>query len=247
MLVAVALVLVFAARGRADEDGAKAARATIDKAVKALGGDNLAKMKSATWKMKGKITPNADVVVTTSEDWSFKGMDKIRVDVSATVNGNNVGGTLVINGAKAWGKGPDKTNEVPKDAAAAIYNVMRAGRIVHQLASLKDKPFELSPLGELKIGDQETVGVGVKEKGRPDISIYFDKKTGLPAKCEVRVAETDGGQEVLFEILLSEYKDFDGINHPTKMVLQREGKVFLESEVSDIKPQDLDDGVFDKP
>jgi hypothetical protein len=244
LVAAIAACLVSTARAADDQ---AAARAIVDDAIKALGGaDQLAKMKSVTWKSKSKLAFN-EVMADLSEDWFVKGGEKYHIDVTAAINGNNVNAAVVINSDKGWVKVKDKTNEFPKPAQNAIRQVMRSGRLVHLLPQLKDKPYELSPLGELKVDTTDAVGIRVIEKDRPDVSIYFDKKTHLPIKIEVRAAETDGGAEVTFEAFLSEFKDFDGIKHPTKLVMKRDGKNFLESEISDVKPQELDDATFDKP
>jgi hypothetical protein len=223
------------------------ARKIVDQAVKALGGaEQLAKMKSLAWKSKSKLT-FGDAMADLNEDWFAKGVGKFHVDVTATINGNNVNGTVVISGDKGWIKARDKTNEVPKEAQNAIRQVFRSGRLVQLLSQLKDKPYELSPLGELKVDTTDAIGVRIIEKDRADVSVFFDKKTHLPIKIEVRAAEMEGGAEVNYEVFLSDFKDFDGIKHPTKLVLKRDGKTFLESEISDVKPQDVDDATFDKP
>src|SRR2546430_9564395 len=45
------------------------------------------------------------------------------------------------------------------------------------LAPLKDKAFKLAPLGEVKVNDQPAVGIRVSCEGRPDASLYLDRKS----------------------------------------------------------------------
>jgi hypothetical protein len=247
-VLALGLGLILAAPVSAADDEQKAAREILDKAIKAMGGaEPVAKMKSLTWKAKAKVSIN-EVEVTTTEDWSAKNLDKYRIDVSLTINNtNNITGALIINGDKGWSKANDKINDLPKGLATGFQNIFRSGRLMHLLPQAKEKPYTLSPLGELKVGEKETLGVRIGQKDRPDVSIYFDKKTGLPLKAEVRVVETDGAAELAYEVFFNEYKDFDGLKHPSRIVVHRDGKQVVETEVSDVKAQDLDDGVFDKP
>lgn len=246
-ILACCLGLIIGVPARAADDEQKAAQEIIDRAVKAMGGaEPVARMKNATWKAKAKVTIN-EVEATTIEEWSVKNVDKYRIDVTLTFNGNTINGTVVINNGKGWAKANDKSNELPKGQPAGFQRIFRSGRLIQVLPSVKEKPYTPSPLGELKVGDQETVGVRISEKDQPDVSLYFDKKTGLPVKAEVRVTEMADGAEIGYEILFADYKDFDGIKHPTKITVHRDGKQAIETEISDVKPQDLDDSLFDKP
>jgi hypothetical protein len=246
-VLVLGLCLVISAPLSAAEEEQKAAQATIDRAIKAMGGaEAVGKMKSLTWKAKAKVSVN-EVEVTTSEDWSAKGIDKYHVDFNITINSNNVDGSMILNGDKGWSKVKGRVNELPKGLPAGFQHIFRSGRLIHLLPQAKEKPYELSPLGELKVDGKESIGVRISQKDRPDVSIYFDKTTGLPLKAEVRVVEVDGGQELGYEVFFKDYKDFDGIKHPAKIIVHRDGKQAAESEISDLKPQDLDDGLFDKP
>jgi hypothetical protein len=40
-------------------------------------------------------------------------------------------------------------------------------------------------LGDVKVGDKPALGIGVSHKNHKDVSLFFDKETGLPAKSEV--------------------------------------------------------------
>jgi hypothetical protein len=246
-VLVLGLCLLVSVPLSAGEEEQKVAQATLDKAIKAMGGaEAVAKMKSVTWKAKAKVSVDG-TDVTTNEDWSAKGIDKYHVDFNITINSNNVDGSMVLNGDKGWSKVKDKVNDLPKGLPAGFQNIFRSGRLLHLLPQAKEKPYELSPLGELKIDGKEAVGVRISQKDRPDVSVYFDKKSGLPLKAETRAVELDGGQELAYEVLFQDYKDFDGIKHPTKITINRDGKQAVESEISDVKPQDLDDGLFNKP
>ena len=166
-VLVLSLALIIAAPALAAEEEQKAAREILDKAIKAMGGaEPVGKMKSLTWKAKAKISIN-EVEITTNEDWSARNIDKYRIEVNLTINGNNVSGTMVLNGDKGWSKVKDKTNDLPKGQPAVFQHIFRPGRLMHLLPLAKDKPYELSALGELKVGDKETLGVRITQKDRP--------------------------------------------------------------------------------
>jgi len=117
-----------------------------------------------------------------------------------------------------------------------------------QQKELKER-FELSPLGEGKVGNHEAVGVRVAYKGHRDIKLFFDKKTGLQLKNERLIKDQMlGGQERTQETLHSDYKDINGFKQPMKLVIKRDGEKHLEGEVTDLQMGiKIDDAVFAKP
>jgi hypothetical protein len=136
-----------------------------------------------------------------------------------------------------------------EDAVAEAKEDLHAGRVETLVPLLKDKRFELSPLGGAKVGDHETAGVRVAHKGHRDIKLYFDKKTGLLLKNE-RVIKDQmlGGQERTQETLHSDYRDVSSVKQPMKLVIRRDGEKHLEAEVTNFQTgEKVDDAVFAKP
>jgi hypothetical protein len=131
-----------------------------------------------------------------------------------------------------------------KDAMKDVGHVMEVARLV----TLKDKAYELSTIGEDKVDGKKVVGVRVSKKGQKDVSVYFDKETGLIAKVEFRTTDQMTGNEVTEERIPSDYaKNKDGVPVPKKVVVKRDGKTFLEAEVLEVKYfEKLDDSEFKK-
>jgi hypothetical protein len=125
---------------------------------------------------------------------------------------------------------------------------MRCVRLAANPALLRQPGIKLAPLGELKIGDRETVGLKVTQKGFPDIDLFFDKKTGLPYKTEIRQKEGKQGMEMPHAFIFDNYKEFGGVKQFTRAKFLRDDKSLAEIECSDFKPQEkLDDSLFAKP
>jgi len=241
-----ALVVVgFAPVLKAADDDPKE---IVAKAIKAHGGEEfLTKNKAAQLKSKGKINiPGAGELDFTQET-AFMLPDKFRdsidltvmnmtINVKTLVNGETV--SLEVNGKEV--DGADKVKKAIKDTG----HVMDVGRLV----TLKDKAYELSLIGEDKVEGKKVIGIRVAKKGQKDVSLYFDKETGLIAKLEYRGAEPGTDNEVNEERIIKEYeKNKDGIPVAKKVVVKHDGKTFLEAEVLEVKHfEKLDDSEFKK-
>jgi len=242
----VSVVLLGAAPSvRAADDGPKE---IIDKAIKAHGGSEfLTKNKAAQLKSKGKINiPGAGEFDFTQET-AYMLPDKFRDGIELTIMNMNVTVKTLVNGDKVSlevnGKEVDGADKVKK-AIQDTGHVMDVARLV----PLKDKAYELSLIGEDKVEGKKVIGVRVTKKGQKDVSVYFDKETGLIAKLEYRGAEPGTDNEVTEERIVKEYeKNSDGIPQAKKIVIKHDGKQFLEAEVLEIKHfEKLDDSEFKK-
>jgi hypothetical protein len=244
-LTAGCLLAVCSALVRADDQAD--AKPVLDKAIKALGGeDKLAKLTAGTW--KGKITGRdngMDVTLTTEGSW--QGLDQYRIDGDAMIGGDSHKGVLVINGDKGWILGKaDAAQDAPKEVLGFVKDLFYSMRAPHLLSALKDKAFQLSPLGEVKVGNRPAVGLRVVHKDHKDLSLFFDKYDGLPVKSEIRLADPQG-KEITVEYFYSDYKDYDGLKHCAKVVIKADGKEFA-MDLSEVKAEGkLDDSVFAKP
>jgi hypothetical protein len=118
------------------------------------------------------------------------------------------------------------------------------------LPLVQDKGFKLAPLGEARVGDRAAVGVKVSRDGRRDVKLYFDKATGLLARSEVTVkdVESGSGKDMLLEITYDGYKDTGGARMPMQMTARRDGKKFIEGDLTEFKAEGkLDDKAFGPP
>lgn len=223
----------------------------VDRSVKALGGAKKQALKGITCATKTKITPNENIQIELSASWSISGFDKYRGELNVQgPNGLTKSATLVINGTKIWAKDQDKnkTEEAPKEAQAIILADFRAMRFAQRPGLLRDKSLKLSPLGEMKIDGKDAVGIKVKQKGLPDIDIYFDKKTGLPLRSSVYGKDSKNGQEATHSFTFSDFKTIDGVKHFTRIVIRRDDTRVAEMRLSDIQLQEnIDADRFKKP
>jgi hypothetical protein len=226
----------------------KDARAIIDKALKAHGGaDKLAKFPASHIKGKGGIEAMGMNINFTIEAYSQE-PDKARSVIDLDLGGKQVTVISVVNGGKAWesiaGQAMEVKDKKKLEKNKADMYVQRVGNLV----VLQEKGYDLSLLGETKVKDEDTVGVRVSSKGMPDVSLYFSKKTGLLIKSEYRTTEPFNNNEVNQEGYHSDYKDVDGVKVAHKLVVQHDGKRYLEMEFSEVKRlEKIADSMFGPP
>lgn len=224
----------------------KDATAVLDKAIKALGGEEkLSKVTVYSWKFKGTITIQGNESEVTGSG-IVQVPDKSRAEVELDFNGNKFQVVTVLNSDKGWRKLGD--NIMPLDAEG-VANDKRGMSI--QIASalvvpLKDKKYKVEVAGEEKVGDKPATILKVVDADGKDFKISFDKESGLPVKVVAMVKGMNG--EELQESVMSNYKEFGGIKKATKLEIKREGATFLTQELSEFKVLDkADSGAFDEP
>jgi hypothetical protein len=241
-----ALVLIVAGPARAED--AKDAKAVIDKAIKALGGEEkLAKaLKGCTWKNKGTLSiMGSDNEISTEN--TLAGLGKYRSKFMGEFGGNKIEGVSVLDGEKGARSFAGMDMELDADALANEKRTVYLAAVAGLVVPLKDKGFQTELAGEEKVDDKPAVAVKVIGPDKKDSKIYFDKETGLPVK-QVAKVNNFMGQEVNQETLFSNYKDMDGIKRPGKTIIKHDGEKLMELETTEFKILDkVDPKIFEKP
>ncbi|HJZ59636.1 MAG TPA: hypothetical protein VKE74_32120 [Gemmataceae bacterium] len=245
LLSAVVLLASVPGSRAADEDP----KAIVAKAIKAHGGeDDLAKYKAAQATNKGKITLPGVGEVEFTQNLSYMLPDKIKDVMELSVGGQKINVVTVANGDKISIEVNGKAIEVPDQAKEALKDARHMMKVARLVPLVREKGYELSLIGEVKVEDKPAIGVRVSAKDQKDINLFFDKETGLLAKLEHRTADPTGGNEVTEERIILEYqKNKDGIPMPKKVVVRHDGKTFIEAEVIEATLlEKLDDSEFTK-
>jgi hypothetical protein len=225
---------------RADE---KDANAILDKAIKALGGEEkLKKAEAITWKAKGTITFN-DNEREVRWQGTVQGLDHYRGEVES----DEFHGVTVLSGNKGWRKFGENANELDEDAVANVKRTVYLQVIPATLVALKGKGFKIEAAGEEKVGDKPAVAIKVTPADGKEFTLAFDKESGLPIKLVARVVGFRG-DEYTQETTFADYKDFDGIKKATKVVSKRDGEKFRDEEITEFKVLDkVDPKTFTEP
>jgi hypothetical protein len=247
-LLSIGLLLGLTAGSRAADDDPKA---VLAKAIKAHGGEEaLTKYKATQSKTKGKLF-NLPVIGEAEFTQEAASMlpDKAKETMTLDVGGQKVNVVTIMNGdtfsIESAGMDVPITDDIKKALKGAQY-MMKVARLV---SLVKDKDYELSALGEVKVEDKPAVGVQVKSKGHNDISLFFYKDTGLLAKLEHRSVEASSGKEITEERIVVKYGDKtkEGIALPKEVLVKHDGQTFMKAEVLESKVlEKLDDSEFKK-
>jgi hypothetical protein len=217
------------------------ARSLVAKAIKAAGGaKNLAKHNAATWAEKGTYYGMGEGLPYTAK-YAVQWPNQSRMEIQGVF-------TIVLNGDKGWMKGMDGTKAMGKKELEQQKDELRAGWI-SSLLPLKDKAFTLKQIEGTKVDGRPAAGVVVTRKGYPEVKLYFDKETGLLVKAAHRAKSAEQGfKEVSQEAYLSDYREVAGAKIPHKVVVKRDGKNFVEAEMSGYEAKGkLPDSVFGEP
>jgi len=244
---ALGALLVLADFGRSGED--KDLRAIIDKAIAAHGGEaNLAKFPAQTLKGTGKYYGMGEAIDFNVEIASYD--KKFRFGMDMKVTNFDLKVIVVVTGKKGWEKVNDDVKAIAADELAEHREHMHSEAVVSLLLLKKDKAYKLSPLGEVKVGDRPAVGVRVAKKGHRDVNLFFDKAKGHLVKSEYVIKDIKGGgdKELIQTNLYYDYKEFQGTRRPTRLVIERDGKKFTETTLTEIQLlEKLDNSTFDRP
>jgi hypothetical protein len=237
-----ALLLAAPVGGVASQDAVKA---VVDKARAALGGeDRLAKHRAATWKGKGTVRFMGQPLGYAGA-WQTQAADQSHVGLDITIEKNTVPYAKVVGGDKVWvkiGQGIQKLSKAEVEELREEAYV----RWLTTMLPLRDREIKLEPLGELRVGDLDTVGLKVQRKGRRPVDLYFDKTTGVLVKCTHMVRE--GERELIQDTVWSAFEMQDGLRRPTRVVTTRDGNPYIDGELSEFRLlENLDASVFAMP
>jgi hypothetical protein len=242
--LAIVFVLASASLVRADD---KDPNAVLDKAIKAIGGEEkLKKVDAIAWKSKVAITFNGNSNDYTSHA-TAQGLDHYRAELEGEFGGNRSKVVTVLNGDKGWRKFGDNKMDLDEDALAIEKRRASLQVIPSLLMPLKGKGFKLEGVAEEKVGDKPAAGIKATGPDGKDFTLYFDKESGLPVKLVAKVTGFQG-DEYTQETTYKDYKDFDGIKKATKAESKRNGEDFIKSELTEFKVLDkVDPKTFSEP
>ena len=237
----------FAGLGPARADDSEA-KAILDKAIKALGGEEkLTKASVHSWKAKGKRhagaeQPEQEIQVTAN------GLDHFRREFNRREpNLPQLSLILVIAGDKGWQKNSKGLTELDAATLARFKQAFYLQVIPITLMPLREKGFKLEAAGAENVGDKPAVVLKVTAPDGKDFTLFFDKESGLPVK-EVATMTSPAGRENSVESTFLDYKDMGGIKKATRIEMKINGEPSSEMEITEFKILDkVDPETFAEP
>jgi hypothetical protein len=208
--VAVALVAPSNRATAADKE----VSAILDKATKALGGeDKLSKTGAITWKTTGwmnTLWQGSPEHVKLAGELTVAGLDRMK---SELILADSARTRSVLNGSNSW-LGWDGVPLKPRKNAAALKRSLLLAMIPVTLEPLKDPRFKVEVGGDGNVGNRPSVVLKVTCPDGEIIKFSFDEESGLPLKAVGKALLIDDpamNLDMELEVTYSDYKDFGGI------------------------------------
>jgi hypothetical protein len=234
ILVAFVVAVSISALGRTVSADDADAIAIVDKAMKAMGGeDKLKKIEASIWKFKGKLRLGDNTEHGVTGQIIMQGLDRVRSETEIEFPGQNQKMLAILNGDKVlqdFGHMPLQ----PDEAVARLKSSLYLAIIPVTIAPLKGQRFKVGAAGEEKVGGRPAVVLKVTCPDGSDFAISFDKESGLPVKSVGKIFSLDGRQ-VTQERTYSNYKDFEGIKVATRVESKIHGQPSQTSELTEFK------------
>lgn len=244
-ILSAAFLLVAVPGLRAADDDPKD---IIARAVNAHGGaEFLTKSMAARATNTGKIHING-MEVEFKQEVAYMLPDKFKDSMELNIAGRTFQVVTIVNGdtgsITAGGKEVPVNDDIKKAMKEGL-EMLRTARLVNLS---KDKTVELSLFGEEKVEGQPAVGIVIGGKDRKQMTMFFDRKTGLLVKFVHRTLQPGTANEVEEQRIVQEYgKNKDGIPVPKKIVIKHDDKTFLEAEVVEMTFfESIDESEFKK-
>jgi hypothetical protein len=243
----LAAAVVVAGMAAADDK----AEAVVKKAIQAHGGaDALTKYKASKYAMKGEL-PVAGTDTAFTGDMAFMAPDKFRMDLSLEVMGMKVAIHQVANGDKV--KRSVKVGDMeapPGDDVKDEIKFAVAGRQAQTLTPLLDATkFTIKAADDEDVNGKKAAVVIATPKGfDKEMKLYFEKDSGLLVKAGHKgKGPGEGGAQVdvYQESYFSDFQKVNGVQVPTKVIVNHDGKKFMTATLSDHQVlEKLDDKEF---
>jgi hypothetical protein len=245
-LAAVAAGLMLTGPGRAAaQDNA---RAIVARAVQAYGGEaRLARLRCARLTTRGTLQL-AGAPAGFAAETSVELPGRIKNVLHCELQGQTHTVSQVIDGERVAVVVDGEVQKVKEQAEAELRELLYAEQVQTLLPLLRDPSYRLTPAGEEEVNRRPAVGIHVASPGHKDMTLHFDRETGLLVKARRRSLDPATLKDVLQEEYYGDYRATDGLQRPWKVVVFKDGRKFMEGEVVTIKYLDkLDDSLFAQP
>jgi hypothetical protein len=231
----------------------------LDRAIAALGGGS-ARKKLRTCKITTRWVVAIPAAVrgmggdTTLIEDCFCYPDKWRRTVHRSSDDKEVM-LFVLNGENYWARtGGKKVQAMPLPPMNARKPAILI--TIDNLAALRESKDQIIIGAEEEVAGKTLIPLTTMVSGHPRSTTYFDRSTSLIAKetkCSLpRVQDPPetwkkrGPAEM--ETTYGDYRSFEGVMLPTRMVMSQAGKTVLEVSVLEVEfPSKFDAHVFEKP
>ncbi len=207
-LLSTFLLLFLASPGRGD--GVADARMVIAAGIKALGSEaKHGSYKAAVCDARGRI-----FLAGESFPCKIRLVYQPPSQYCLHILGDTFKIATVLNGEQGWTRMNNLVVAMSKEQLDEARETMHAEHVTGLAPLLCKSEYVLSLLGTSKIEEIHAIGVRVRHRGRRDVKLFFDMKTGLLAKMETTVKEN--GVSIIQEVFLHNWDLFGHVHRPRR-------------------------------
>src|SRR5579864_2789835 len=202
---------------------AEKAKNQIELAIRAHGGDNLARMRNyLICRQTGKSNVEQQAPFATDREWQIA----FPVRIYATVIVPNQTTYVWSNPSGGWWRTGASTSELPGELLEDLQTQLYIFSLF-TLTPLRDPQLVLKPLPDTSVGGKPAKAIKVMQKDHPQIELDFDAQSNLLVRMFLRRKLPHVGA-IEHQILLSDHKRFEGIQLPTRWVEINDGSVKMD-------------------
>jgi hypothetical protein len=222
-------------------------RAVIEKAIRAHGGEERIERSRArqmrnqgTFLVGGQDLPFTQDV---SYEWPnhFRGV----LDLQSAAGAVTV--VTVYDGVHAWRNMQGQTQELLGRVLEEVKEETYVTQLM-RLTNLRLPGLQLSPAPAAAVAGRPAVAVKVLSQEHRDVTLYFDRESGLLVETRRQAVDVKTGKEYLEEKVLTDYRVADGLHWPRRVTVYRDGQKFIDMETVAVREMEkVDAGVFAKP
>jgi hypothetical protein len=242
----LAVVVQLTTMTAASADDRAKVLALLDRAIAAHGGASaLDRARNLIRRSAGQLSI-AGTEVAFAEEFTAELPDRCRLERAAVPGGATLRVVTVING--------ERGSQSSGGAATALSTLrvreLREECYTQWLLTLvplrKDPAFILAGLPEIQVNGRPALGLKITRKGHDEVRLYLDKQNALVVRAVRRI--NDAGRSLDLEETYSEFKKFNGLTMPTRIVRLRDGKKVFEIATAGYRfPARLDESIFTRP
>jgi hypothetical protein len=230
MLVVVLVTPLLVVSSAPAAAGDEKANAILDKAMKAMGGEEkLRKIEAFSWVAKGTVNVGGRGVEIKSEV-TVKGLDHLR----RAFGNDRFQAVVLIDGDKGWRSSEGGFKSLEASDLIEQKRQLYLQAVPVTLAPLEGKGFQCEAAGQEKVGDKQAAVLKITGPDGGSFTLAFDTESGLPVREVVKL--TDGrGREHSIVTTFADYKEFGGIKKATKIAVDNDGRPANRLEITDFK------------
>lgn len=219
----------------------------IDRAMKAQTDkpEDLAKRRMERIQMEG-LFHNTVPPVPIAREVIIEGPDRVRYNNTFKYPQGEQRLILCLNKTRVWRANSDGQFQEDNLSIVDEFQAEAHGKWVSTLFPLKEKSFTLTALLDSRIEGEDVQVIKASTRFRPDVLLFFSKKSGLLVKVSYKT--TESGVAVRKEHIYGDYRKFDGVLLPGRIVDVVSGNKTADYKVKEYKFLDKQPaGIFEKP